>query len=83
MPAHVTVHQNESPNATNRCDRCGAQSYFEASVKVDSRVKELLFCAHHAEEHEEKLHDVAIFIVDYRPRLRSQEEKPDPAGDRR
>jgi cob(I)alamin adenosyltransferase len=83
MTAHVTIHRNESPSAERRCDRCGAQSYFEAEVKVENRLKTLLFCAHHAEEHEEKLHEVAMFIVDYRPRLHSQEEKPDPAGDRR
>ena len=47
--------------ATDRCDRCGAQAY----VRVELAGKaELLFCAHHARQHEDKLREVAINIHD-------------------
>lgn len=53
-------------NATDRCDRCGAQAYVR--VELDGGA-ELLFCAHHAREHEEKLRQVAVAIHDESGRL--------------
>lgn len=47
--------------AADRCDRCGAQAYLR--VELSSGL-ELLFCAHHAREHEEKLREVAVNVVD-------------------
>lgn len=38
-------------NATDRCDRCGAQAY----VRAEMRNGELLFCAHHARQHRDAL----------------------------
>lgn len=35
-------------NAEDRCDRCGAQAYFQ----IVKEKKELLFCAHHGRQHE-------------------------------
>lgn len=38
--------------AADRCDSCGAQAYVRATMPAGS---ELLFCAHHASKHREKL----------------------------
>jgi hypothetical protein len=43
----------------DRCDRCGAQAYVRATLPSGG---ELLFCAHHAREHEERLRDMAAVI---------------------
>ncbi|MFT4299122.1 MAG: hypothetical protein QM597_05770 [Aeromicrobium sp.] len=53
-------------NATDRCDRCGAQAYVR--VELASGL-ELLFCAHHARAHEEKLRDLEATIHDESGRL--------------
>lgn len=47
--------------AADRCDRCGAQAYLR--VELASGL-ELLFCAHHAREHDAKLREVAVNLVD-------------------
>ncbi len=47
--------------AEDRCDRCGAQAYLRVAVQAGG---ELLFCAHHAREHEAKLKEVAVTLVD-------------------
>lgn len=41
--------------ALDRCDSCGAQAY----VRVTMGGSELLFCAHHARKHEDKLKPLA------------------------
>lgn len=38
--------------ALDRCDGCGAQAYVRVELANGA---ELLFCAHHAREHHEKL----------------------------
>ncbi len=47
--------------ASDRCDRCGAQAYLRVHLASGS---ELLFCAHHAREHGDKLRQVAATVVD-------------------
>ena len=47
--------------AVDRCDRCGAQAYLRVQLKSGG---ELLFCAHHAREHSEKLREVAEHVQD-------------------
>jgi hypothetical protein len=47
--------------AADRCDRCGAQAYLR--VELASGL-ELLFCAHHAREHEDKLREIAVTLTD-------------------
>lgn len=42
-------------SALDRCDSCGAQAYVRAGLSGS----ELLFCAHHAKKHEEKLRPIA------------------------
>ena len=51
--------------AADRCDRCGAQAY----VRVTLPASELLFCAHHAREHDAALREAAVEIHDERPNL--------------
>ena len=52
--------------AVDRCDRCGAQAYLRVQLKSGG---ELLFCAHHAREHSEKLREVAEHVQDETDRL--------------
>lgn len=52
--------------ALDRCDRCGAQAYVRVELAVGG---ELLFCAHHAREHADKLQQVAAAIQDETGRL--------------
>lgn len=47
--------------AADRCDRCGAQAYLR--VELASGL-DLLFCAHHAREHDAKLREVAVNVTD-------------------
>lgn len=52
--------------AQDRCDRCGAQAYVRVELLSGG---ELLFCAHHAREHADKLQQVAASIHDDTERL--------------
>lgn len=51
--------------ASDRCDACGAQAY----VRVTVNNGELLFCAHHAKKHQEKLSEIAHSWHDETERL--------------
>jgi len=53
-------------SAADRCDRCGAQAYVRVGLAYGA---ELLFCAHHGQQHGDRLRDVAIFIDDESDRL--------------
>ncbi len=53
-------------SAIDRCDRCGAQAYVRVELSSGA---ELLFCAHHARQHEDKLREVAITIHDETEKL--------------
>ena len=57
----TTVIEGAALNASDRCDRCGAQAYVR--VRMASGF-ELLFCAHHGKEHADKLKQVALEIHD-------------------
>lgn len=52
--------------ADDRCDRCGAQAYVRVMLASGS---ELLFCAHHARAHEDRLREIAVDIQDETDRL--------------
>lgn len=52
--------------ASDRCDRCGAQAYLRVQLNGGG---ELLFCAHHAREHGDKLRKVAVSLHDETARL--------------
>ncbi|MFP5415762.1 MAG: hypothetical protein ACLGHZ_02625 [Actinomycetes bacterium] len=56
----------EALNAADRCDRCGAQAYMRVTLASGG---ELLFCAHHARAHSDKLKQVALNIQDETNRL--------------
>jgi hypothetical protein len=64
----VTTAVAPSPQFTalDRCDRCGAQAYVRVELSSGG---ELLFCAHHAREHADKLQQVAAAIQDDTGRL--------------
>jgi hypothetical protein len=59
--------------AADRCDRCGAQAYLRVELQSGG---ELLFCAHHAREHGDKLKEIAVNVVDETHKLANT---PDPA----
>lgn len=48
-------------SAVDRCDRCGAQAYLRVELQSGG---ELLFCAHHAREHGDKLKQIAVNVQD-------------------
>ena len=53
-------------NATDLCDRCGAQAYVRVVLPGSA---ELLFCAHHNRQHADALAKIAIEIQDETERL--------------
>jgi hypothetical protein len=65
---HVETAVAPTPqfSALDRCDRCGAQAYVRVELVSGG---ELLFCAHHAREHAEKLQQIAATIHDDSDRL--------------
>lgn len=52
----ATAQSGTPLTAVDRCDRCGAQAYLRVQLQAGG---ELLFCAHHAREHGEKLREIA------------------------
>ena len=48
-------------SAVDRCDRCGAQAYLRVELAGGG---DLLFCAHHAREHGDKLREIAVSVHD-------------------
>ena len=63
----MTTAVAPSPLTTSdRCDRCGAQAYLRVQLASGS---ELLFCAHHAREHGEKLRTIAVNVHDETSKL--------------
>lgn len=48
-------------SAADRCDRCGAQAYLRVELQSGG---ELLFCAHHAREHADRLREIAANVQD-------------------
>ncbi|HLR83411.1 MAG TPA: hypothetical protein VK059_00595 [Nocardioidaceae bacterium] len=62
----TAVAQGAALSAADRCDRCGAQAYVRAELGNGG---ELLFCAHHAREHDAELRRIAISIHDETAKL--------------
>ena len=50
----------------DRCDRCGAQAYLRVELAGGG---DLLFCAHHAREHGDKLREIAVSVHDETDKL--------------
>ncbi len=63
----TTTVLDDALTAADRCDRCGAQAYLRVTL-VGGGV--LLFCAHHAKAHSDKLRQVALKIQDETDKLR-------------
>ena len=61
----TTVIDN-SLNAADRCDRCGAQAYVRVTLESGF---DLLFCNHHSKQHSDKLRQVALKIHDESAKL--------------
>jgi hypothetical protein len=57
----TTAVASSQLTAADRCDRCGAQAYLRVELQSGG---ELLFCAHHAREHGDKLKEIAVNVVD-------------------
>lgn len=55
------VIEDRALDASDRCDRCGAQAYLRVTLSSGGQ---LLFCGHHARLHQDKLHQVALKIQD-------------------
>ena len=67
--ANVTTATAQSATpltAVDRCDRCGAQAYLRVSLQGGG---ELLFCAHHAREHGDRLREIAAYVHDETDKL--------------
>ena len=71
----ATAQSSTPLTAVDRCDRCGAQAYLRVSLQGGG---ELLFCAHHAREHGDKLKEIAVTFVDETDKL---SDTPSSAGD--
>ena len=54
--------------AADRCDRCGAQAYLRVELQTGG---ELLFCAHHAREHGDKIRAIAASVHDETHKLQA------------
>ncbi|MCW2762077.1 MAG: hypothetical protein JWR85_2278 [Marmoricola sp.] len=65
MSAAMTLRKPEPERvpltAVDRCDRCGAQAYLRVELLGGG---ELLFCAHHARKHGDKIRQVASHVHD-------------------
>ena len=57
----AVVPDVKSLDASDRCDRCGAQAYLRFDLAGGG---ELHFCAHHAREHGDKLREIAVNVID-------------------
>jgi len=62
----ATAQSSTPLTAVDRCDRCGAQAYLRVSLQGGG---ELLFCAHHAREHGDKLREIAAYVHDETDKL--------------
>ena len=60
--------------ATDRCDRCGAQAYVRVTLHAGG---ELLFCGHHARQHEHKVRPLAAEWLDETDRLSNAASTPE------
>jgi len=52
--------------SADRCDRCGAQAFVRVELASGA---DLLFCGHHARQHETRLREIAVAWLDESERL--------------
>jgi hypothetical protein len=72
-PVATAVAPSPQFTALDRCDRCGAQAYVRVELSTGGV---LMFCAHHAREHGDKLQQIATAIHDDTGRLASARRTP-------
>ena len=72
----TAVAPSSALSAADRCDRCGAQAYLRVELQSGG---ELLFCAHHAREHGDKLREIAASVIDETDKLHTS---PSSASER-
>ena len=70
----TAVATSSALSAADRCDRCGAQAYLRVELQSGG---ELLFCAHHAREHGDKLREIAATVIDETDKLSSSASATD------
>jgi hypothetical protein len=75
----TAVAPSSSLTASDRCDRCGAQAYLRVELQSGG---ELLFCAHHAREHGDKLKQIAVTYIDETDKLAATTPTIAPDGER-
>jgi hypothetical protein len=63
---NTTLTAGPALTASDRCDRCGAQAFVRVTLPTGGT---LIFCGHHARQHEEKLKLSATEYVDEPDRL--------------
>lgn len=61
-----TLAPSSALDATDRCDRCGAQAYVRVVLTGGG---ELMFCSHHWNRHGDSLRSQAVDITDETHRL--------------
>ena len=69
----TAVAPSNALTALDRCDRCGAQAYLRVELAGGG---DLLFCAHHAREHGDKLREIAVHVHDETDRLHDRPTAP-------
>ena len=69
----TAVAPSSSLTAMDRCDRCGAQAYLRVELAGGG---ELLFCAHHAREHGDKIREIAVHVHDETDKLSTPAATP-------
>jgi hypothetical protein len=76
---------NVGMTAVDRCDRCGAQAFYEVEVGYTKEVEPgrlqhikgaLKFCAHHARKHHDAImkDENVVRVFDHRPVLHAEEQ---------
>lgn len=69
-----TLAPSSALDATDRCDRCGAQAYVRVVLTGGG---ELMFCSHHWNTHSESLRSKAADITDETHRLSAEAALPE------
>lgn len=72
MATKVLVYPNAGMSVADRCDRCGGQAYVEVALNKGGT---LMFCTHHANEHNDKIMALDAVISDHRPFLEVEAAK--------
>ena len=75
----TAVAPSSALSAADRCDRCGAQAYLRVELQSGG---ELLFCAHHAREHGDKLREIAAHVTDETDKLHDSSPASAPDDER-